>query len=351
MRRLWVLLLGLGTLLSARAARAQGPDSTLALAVRAYQSLDFELASAFLRRLVAAPTFAARSLAERERVLTYLGASQWYGRQRDSATVVFRTLVLLDPRYRPSDLLFPPEITTAFAEVRRTIKVVAISASPDTTIQVGEGYFAARVVASSPHDVTGALLREDGSTLRTLYTGPIGDSLDIRWDGLDSSGSAVGGSFALSVTSRLPDGHPLRMARVRVDVTLVPLDTLALPPPIADSQFLPERVPGHRPASALLGGLADALLIAALPSVVAAGSHPSGARFAVAAGVGVAALASFFIHRGTRTLPANIAANENLRASWQHRVDATKAENGRRRRTPKLLVRASPRTLIELESP
>jgi hypothetical protein len=350
MRRGASWAVALASLLVARAASGQRTDSTFAQAVQAYDNLDFHNASALFRR-VAATAPRGRAPGELEPVLAYLGASEWFEGLRDSAVSTFRGLVILDPRYRPSDLVFPPEITGAFGDVRRLTKVLDIMSSLDTTIQTREGRFSAWLVASSPHPVTVAVLREDGTTLRALYAGPIGDSLEVHWDGLDSSGTAVAaGTYALSATSRGPDGHAIRTARAALDISVVAPALLPLPAPIADSLLLPERVAMRGSSTSLLAGLVDGALVAALPSIVASGSHPSGGRFVIAAGVGVAGLVGFVAHRGSHPIPENIAVNQRLRQAWQRRVDAVTQQNAARRRDPALVIRVGPRVVIEQES-
>jgi len=256
--------------------------------------------------------------------------------------------VIANPRYRPSDLVFPPEITGAFAEVQRTTKALSVESSPDTTIQTHEDRFLVRLFASSPHHVAVSLLREDGTTIRTLYAGPIGDSLEVYWDGLDSTGAPVnGGTLLLSATSQTPDGHPIRTTRVPLDIAVLVPPEVPTPPPLAESLFLPERVKSAGSLGPLAAGLADGILVAVLPAVVAAGTHPSDGRFVIAAGIGAAGLAAFVTHRGTHAVPANVAANQRLRDEWQHRVDAAARQNARRRREPGLVIHARPRVVIE----
>lgn len=344
----WAVVLA--TALDVRTSGAQRPDSTFAQAVQAYDNLDFHTASVLLRRVVAtAPR--GRATGELEPALAYLGASEWFEGLRDSTVVVFRTLVILDPRYRLNELVFPPELTGIFADVRRATKVLDVQTSPDTSFQVREGRFTAWLFASSPHPVTVSLLREDGTTLRTLYFGPVGDSLEVHWDGLDSAGTPVSpGTFLLSATSRGADLHPIRTVRVQLDVSLILPQMLPVPPPPADSLYLPEQVVRHGSGSSLAAGLVDAALVALLPSVIASGTHPSDARFVIAAGVAVAGIAGFVAHHGSRPLPDNIAANQRLKQAWQRRVDAAAQANAARRREPGLAIHVGPRVVIEQES-
>jgi hypothetical protein len=97
---------------------AQNPSVT-APAIRAYQDLDFGLAATLLRRAL------TTDLDDSTRILalTYLGAAEHYRGQPDSAAAVFRRLVVLAPQYQPDTLVFPPEITRSYADVRNRVNV------------------------------------------------------------------------------------------------------------------------------------------------------------------------------------------------------------------------------------
>src|SRR5207244_11744358 len=102
-----------------------------------------------------------------------LGAAELFRGRRDSAVAVFRRLVVLDPRYRPDQLVFPPEVTSVFEAVRLRIKTVAIVAPRDTEIPVQNGAFRAWRVASSFQPVSVTLLYENGTSYRPPYFGPL----------------------------------------------------------------------------------------------------------------------------------------------------------------------------------
>src|SRR2546429_667692 len=208
--------------------------------------------------------------------------------RRHSTVAVFRRLVQLDPRYRPDRLVFPPEVTSVFDNVRVETRAVVLVAPPDTVISTGTGAFSFWVVASAFQTVEVTLRYQDGAPFRALYAGPMGDSLRVQWDGLDAAGQMPPVSrVLLRVASRAPTRELAGIVQPPLDLRIVHIDTLPWPKPPADSLFRPERS-GSRPAlRALLGGALPATPRAPVPSVVG-GDRPSGSRLVVAGAAGVA---------------------------------------------------------------
>src|SRR5947207_14826573 len=279
--------------------------------MRAYKNLDFDAATLLLRRGVGQLTAAKAPVAQRAQGLVYLGAAELFRGRRDSAVAVFRRLVVLDPRYRPDQLVFPPEVTSVFEAVRLRTKTVAIVVPRDTVIPVEDGAFRARLVASSFQTVNVTLLYENGTSFRPLYFGPIGDSLEVQWEGRDAAGQPVPvDRLLLRVASRAPTGELASMVQLPLDLKINRPATLPWPHAPADSA-LPPRDSTTSPATrALLGGLLLSAAVVSLP--VAVGSHdtPSGPRVAVASAVGVATALGYLLHRSGRPLAANIRAND-----------------------------------------
>jgi len=343
----WIGLLVGGWSAAAAQGAAQAIVSPFAEGIRAYQNLDFDQAAALLRRDLARSSGATATVGERAQGLVYLGAADLFRGRRDSAVAVFRRLVQLDPRYRPDRLVFPPEVTSVFDNVRVETRAVVLVAPPDTQISAGSGAFTFWVVASAFQTVEVTLRYQDGAPFRALYAGPMGDSLRVQWDGLDAAGQMPPVSrVLLRVASRAPTGELAGIVQLPLDLRIVHLDTLPWPKPPADSQFLPERS-GSRPAlRALLGGVVLAGTVAALPSVVGS-DRPSGSRLVVAGAVGFAGALGYVLHRPGRPLAANIQANQALRVRWQQRVAAVKAENVQRREDLRLAIRAGEPTAIK----
>ena len=330
------------------AGRAQSGRELLDQGVRAYRNLDFDAAAGFLRRSLVVPPAQALSDSARARALIYLGATEVFRGRRDSATAVFRRLLLVDPRARPDQLIFPPEVSNAYEAVRRVTKAVTIAVPADTEIQLGDELYPVRLYATSFHDVAVVVTREDGRVLRPLYTGPISDSLVVRWDGLDSAGTMPAvGRFRIVASSRDPQGRTVRQVQEPLEThTRVP-DTLPHPAP-PDSGRLPERGSSGPALRALGAGLGAGLLVATLPSVVANGSDASGTRFVVAGAVSLTGIYGFLAQRPGRRIPANIAVNQAAREAWERRRDQVAQENATRRRNVRLRVLAG--TVIQADT-
>src|SRR3989441_8103514 len=222
MRRAGLRLVLLGVtcvVLPFRAAVTQALDGRLRPGIRAYEQLDYPVAAVLLRReLAAGAPGAPGALPDSERAvaLVYLGATELFRGRQDSAVAAFQRLVLLRPGFRPDPLTFPPEVTDLFRQVRRGTRAVALEVPRTTDIAVGQQRFAARLVAIAYHTVDVAGTPESGSPVRTLYAGPIGDSLRVAWDGRDTAGATTtSGAYLLP-------GCFLTPARVIGRVALTP---------------------------------------------------------------------------------------------------------------------------------
>lgn len=338
------LLLLLGAV--PRAARGQTAVDALAQAISSYQDLEYDSAATQLRRALGRSGTAALADSDRVRALLYLGATEFFRDRRDSATAAFRSLVLLDPRYRPSQLIFPPEVSSLFEEVRLGTRAAGLLVPTNTEIAGPADRLVMRLYASSYHQVTVTIASSGGAPLRTLFSGAVGDSLELLWDGRDSTGSlSFSGNYAIRATSRGSDGAT-RVVEVPLEIRRAERDTLPLPPPPADSQLLPERARGRRSPRALLTGLAAAAAVVVLPPLVTGDATGSSARFAVAAAVGTSGLLGFQLPHRPRPIAENIAANQALRRAWEREAAAVHATNLARLRDPRLLIRAFPaRTL------
>ena len=335
------LLLG-----GAQVLRAQSARELLGQGVRAYQALEYDAAAALLEESLGRDSSGlADSL--RARALTYLGATELFRGQRDSAVATFRHLVLLNPRYRPDELIFPPQVTNLFQEVRRATRAIAVAVPPVTELRTRLERFTARVLTSSLADVTVMLAREDGTPVRQLYSGPVADSLLVSWDGLTAAGTAAtDGRYLLQVTPRTPTADGPRARQVLLEVKQEPPDTLAWPP---EPPFLPERTSSGPAFRSLAAGLVTGAAAVALPSIMAQGKDATGARFAVGAAVGIAGFVGFFAHK-PRPLEANVRKNASQRDAWMKKLDGVKTENATRLRTMRLVVRAGPETFAERRS-
>lgn len=333
-------------------ARAQSSIDLLAAGLRAYKNLEFDLAAGLLRREIARLGDTATADTAVAQALVYLGAAELFGGRRDSAVAAFRRLVVLDARYRPDALIFPPEVTTVFDAVRQDTKVTLVAVPRDTTIVPGAGSFTGRVVASSFHVVEVTLRYEDGALFRRLYNGPLADSLNVEWDGLDPVGQppAVDG-LLLRVASHGSGGQPVRILQLPLALRVTHGDTLAWPAAPTAAQLLPERAAPGPARRALMGGALLSAAVVGLPALVGGTETSSGPRIAVAGTVGLAGVLGYVLHRPGRPLGGNVRANQAVRDAWQRRVEAVKEENARLLANVRLAIRAGEPTILQARRP
>ncbi len=347
--RLGAILLLLGIL--AGALRAQTPGEYLDKGIAAYQALDYDQAQVLLRRSITKDSSSGPLLSrnDRARALSFLGATELFRGRRDSAAAAFRALVLLDPNFHPDDLVFPPKVTSLYQEVRRGTKALAVEAAPVSETHGRLHPFAARVVTSSLSDVTITVERQDGTRIRTLYTGPVVDSMTVLWDGLTADGSAPSdGRYALRVTPRSGGGTPggLRAITLPLEIRQIPLDTLAWP---NRPELLPEHTTAQPAFRALGAGVLAGTAALVLPSIVSRGVTASSARLALGVGLTTAGIVGFVTHRPGRPIPDNVAANQENRRAWQQEVAGIRNENAQRRAGTRLEIHAGPTGVALLE--
>ena len=349
---LCVVALWLGALAAPGAARAQSAAAVLAQGARAYEDLELDNAAGLLRRALAVQGADALAPADADRALMYLAATELLREHADSARAVARRLVLANPRFRPDELVFPPQVLTFYETTRRATPAVIGRAPADTAIRPGAEALAVRLYASTFHDVTATLGTEAGRVIRTLYAGPIGDSLDLHWNGLDSSGTASppNGRYAITVTSLDRQRRVVRILRLPLEVTQGRVDTLPHPAPPADSLLLPERQPMRPALRAFAPAALAGVAIAVLPSVVANGEDASAARFVVGGTVTVAGIVAFLSHHPGRSIPANVAHNRALRDAWRREDTEITRRNAERMRGM-LGIRAGAPVLLTPEAP
>ena len=332
-----------------RAAAGQSGADLMRQGVRAYQDLDLDVAAGLLRRAIAFEGPAALKRPERATAFMYLTTVELLRSKPDSARAAARRLVLVDPRYRPDPLVFPPQAITLFTGVRRVTPAVTASAPADTEFHPGAEAVAVRVYASAFHGVRAAVTREDGRALRALYVGPIGDSLDLRWDGLDSAGAiAARGRYALTVVSTDSAGRVVRELRLPLDVAPFTRDTQPLPPP---PQLKPEHTPSGPALRALVPGVLAGVGAVVVPSVVAGGEDHSGGRLVVGGAVTLAGVVAFFSHHPNRAIPENTVANRQARDAWTSERTRILTDNARRRGESRLRVKSGDPVIITPEGP
>ncbi|UCG87428.1 MAG: hypothetical protein JSW71_02470 [Gemmatimonadota bacterium] len=344
LRRVLILASLIGASASWQPAHGQTPASLLEDGIRAYQELEFEAAAGFLRRALdpglgqrLSDPAAARVLTIR--ALTYLAAAEMLGGNRDSARAAFERLVRFDTRYRPDQLIFPPQVTNEYDAVRRETKVITFDAPRNTRMRIGRDLFSFELFASSYHEAVVEIRDRDSVRVRSIYRGPIVDSLDLDWDGRDPERLVIAsGPYDLWIQSRDSTGTLLRSLRVPLDIVVETPDTLIHPIEPADSMILPEQHSSGPGVQALAGGLLVGTAIAVLPTVFSSDTDLMGGRLLVAGTVSVAGIAAFFRRRPGKPIPENIASNQNLYRSYRDSLAVVVTENERRKTDIQLLI-------------
>lgn len=323
---------------------AQSATDLLTTGMRSYQNLDYEAAAATLRKGLLRATSDTFSTPERLQALTYLGATELFRRRRDSAVAAFRQIAVTDPTYRPSAIIFPPQVTSLFQEVRQGTRTVFIRVPPETEFRARAERLTARLVASTPHDIAVAVTRDDGAVVNSLYSGPIDDSLAVTWDGTERGEAVKSGHYLLRVTSQAAASARQLVRQLPLEIERARPDTQAWPS-LADATS-----PGVRSGPAvrsLAGGLAAAVAVVVLPSIVAHDADGIKGRFAVAAAIGGAGLASFFAQRSAPPLDVVAGANAAARDAAKRRLEDVRRQNAKALAEIRLRVRAGPATLLE----
>lgn len=356
MNRLLAAGLTVSALLVPALARAQSASALLDQGVRAYSVREYDGGAWLLRRALAIEGANALSNAETARALSYLIATEVARNQRDSALAAARRLVLLDPRYRLDSQTFPSQVIAVYQEARRSAPSVSIRASGDTAIRPGSDAFVVRLGATTAPEVTATVTNADGRVVRSLFTGTIRDSIDIRWNGLDGSGTAPPpGRYSILVTPTArerrnsSDGNwtlrlPIEVARLAVDTTPLPTE-----PP--DSLFRPERGDTKGAMRALIPGVVAGFAIVVLPKVVANGERASSARLIVGGTVTIAGVAAFLSHHPGQKLPANEQYNRNLREQYRRNAAEIARRNADRMRQARMIIRPGAPSLVTGETP
>jgi len=319
--------------------------------VEAYQELDLSAAAGLLRRALSVQGQDSLATAERLHALDYLGATEFLRGNEDSTAAAFRRAVVLDPTHELDPLVFPPEITSRYGQVKRDTRAVSVEVPASVKFRAGEIGFRPRLVASSVHQLVVTVDRSDGSTARVLYRGLIGDSLDVEWDGRDSAAVPVTAArYYLRVASLDTSGEPVRVVRVPLEIRAVSADTVAHPAR-PDSLLLSERTPRGRKPEALIGGVLAGIGLATLPAVIGSDAELSAGRFVLAGSVTLAGVVAFLTQRGGKPIPANIAANEAVLQQWRAQADLVAQENQRLRATVDLSITAGRQTAVDLREP
>jgi hypothetical protein len=343
--RVLAFAIGLFTLSLAPRLAAQQADP-LASALAASRDLDFDVAATRLRAALAATGSNRLSEADRVRALMHLGATELFRNRREAASEAFRSLLALNPRYRPDEIVFPPEVSALFHEVRGSVRAVAISVPTDAELRDPGDRLVIRVYSASLHQIRATVRTPSGIVVSTLHEGAIGDSLDLLWDARQGDGRRrAAGTYLLRVMSRAPDGRAEREVELPLALTWDAVDTLPLPP---EPAMRPEATTPTGRLRPLAVGVGAAVIAVVLPNLVGGGDEASGMRFGVAGSIGVAGIVGVASASRPRPLSENIAWNRAERERWQREADRIRVENDSRAATVTLRVRAGRATTTEI---
>ncbi len=334
--------------LSPALLRAQAPADPIASAIAAYNDLDYAVAATRLRAALA--QLGAQRLADpdRARALMYLGATEFFRGARPGAIEAFRSLLILNARYRPSEVIFPPEVVALFQESRIGVRATSAEIAPSSQLVVPPDRLPIRIFASSLHDIRVRVTTSLGAPERVLYEGVIGDSLLVSWDGREASGVAGRpGRYLLRIASRGPGGNTEREVQIPLEVEHIPVDTLAWPVPLSAGQLRPETVVRANGTKQVIAGLAGAGAVVLLPSLIGA-TDVSSMRYGVAGGVGLAGLIGLATATRPRPVPENIAYNNARRTAWAAELERVKEENRSRLTSVRLNVRTERAVTVEI---
>lgn len=357
MNRLLAAGLTISALLVPVVAPAQSASSLLDQGVRAYSVREYDGGAWLLRRALAVEGAGALGTSDAAKALMYLTAIEVARNQRDSAVAVARRLMVLDARYRPDQRTFPPDVIAVLQEARRAAPAVSIRTPGDTAIRPGADVFVVRLGATTSPEVTAAITSADGRVVRTLYTGAFRDSIDLRWNGLDASGSPPpDGRYAIVVAptareQRRSGAGSTWSLRLPLELARPPVDTTPLPPAPPDSLLRPERGDTKSAMRALAPGLAAAAAIIVLPKAIASGERASSGRLIVGGSVAIAGIAAFLSRHPGQQLPGNTQYNQNLRDNWRRNAAEISRRNADRVRQAKMIIRPGAPSLVTGDTP
>ena len=347
-RTLLAVLALLTSLVGAASLGAQRVDP-LARAMKAYTDLDYDIAAQTFRAALALDGATRLADADRVRALMHLGATEVFRGRRDAAVVAFRSLIVLDPRYRPDIVVFPPEVSTLYQESRIGVRATSVLVPAAADIRTVADRLPIRIFSASLHDVRVTITDGLGAPVRVMYDGAVGDSLDLLWNGRDGLGRLrEAGSYRLRVTSRSFEGRDEREVEIPLTLLRVATDTLPWPAELQESAFRPETLITTEGRRYLATGLVAAALVATLPSLVGSDNEGSTLRFGVAALLGAGGV--FGLKRASRpiAIAENMTWNRDRRAAQVREIERIRGENEARRASNGLHITSGPAVVVVL---
>jgi hypothetical protein len=328
-RVLAALMIAMG---AAAPAAAQSALKLREQGVQAYKALELDNAARLLRSALGSGDLPDTMVLSTE---AYLGATEFYRHQSDSARAAFRRLVLREPRYRLDSLAFSPEVTAAFDSVRLATPALSVDVPPRATLEPGRGGMTARVYPSGPHAVRIRIETSSGEAVRTLREGRVTGSFTVTWDGAGPTGTLPSGLYVWSFASLDRRGDVQRIVDVPVRLEHTTVNAPAVPP---KPTLLPEREPARRGLIPLGVGLGAAALALVATPVFTDEDAP---RITLAVVFSAGGIIGFLEQRPGKRIPDNVAANQAALAAWQAEVQRAREEERRRNPGPRIILETS----------
>lgn len=339
-----ILVIGLAFLINSGETGAQSAGSIVERGIAAYRAGQYDNAAALLWRGLALGGLDTVSGMARTEALGYLGAAETFRGDTVAARSAFVQALVFDPRYRVDDLIFPPVVSRVFDSARFTTALTTVRVPRDTVIASGSLGITFHLFASAPHEVVVSIVAGQGGTVRRLYEGPIGDSLAVSWNGVDSSSTtAMHGAYVLRVQSS--SASATSETTVPLNVEGLPVDTL-VPPARPEASGIQAAEPrGLAPTKALvIGTIAGAAAIFLPPMMSDEGSDIT-ERYFVGGMLSAAGVFAFFKGKRDIRRAAKNATQLNALEEWRLAYDGVMSENERRKRSRQLRITAEPQTI------
>jgi hypothetical protein len=258
-------------------------------------------------------------------------------------------MLRLDPTSRPDPLVFPPEVTKMFDEVRVTYPILGMSSATEARIDQAHPTYPIQLRPSAPHNAVIVVERTDRRSTDTIYVGSVVDSQMVEWDGRGGEGAPLASGRYWITAISLPERPQSCRVRMPVEVALTSPDTMPTPAPLGSDKLLPEQADRRTGPAAFGGAVLLGAAAFALPAI-SEDAEPA-AAYAVGGVLGVAGVIGLVRYRAGAPIPENAAANAVTRARWQREVDRVAAMNAERRKEAALELRASPTVLLGCEAP
>ena len=255
------------------------------------------------------------------------------GTQRpDSAIAVMRQIVREErsPRFR-SDIAWHGLDSLYTVALRSTLLVEWVPVV-EYVLTGPDGRAAVEVTTNRAAFLTLRLHAADGRVVASADGGAAGTRATLALRTFDGSRALLAdGEYLLDVHGTDASNGDTLTLSLPATISAPALGFVAVPPSLDSARLLVEQEPPARArgflAALVLGATGAAAATIAGPAPLSAGSS-SGVGYGIAAGMAVGAIVAGMMDRG-HALPANTAANEQLRAAFAQQVQRAREENAR----------------------